>query len=65
MQLEDFRGAGEAVGMRMKPRNTIVGEWPMRVNLRPNQKGAKEEFKQKLGSGHTGMERYVEWQRSS
>lgn len=64
MKLEDFRGAGEAAGVRMKPKNTIVAEWPMRLKLRPHQKGAKEEFGRKLASSHTGVERYVEWQRS-
>lgn len=65
MEHEDFHGAGEAAGVRMKPKNTVVAEWPLRLKLRPHQKGAKEEFEEKLGSSHTGVERYVEWQRSS
>ncbi|KUI70772.1 Histone-lysine N-methyltransferase SMYD3 [Cytospora mali] len=65
MKRLDFLGAGKAAGLSMKQKNTIVDEWPMRLKLRPQQKGAKEEFEQRLGSGHTGVERYVEWQRSS
>ncbi|ROW01851.1 hypothetical protein VMCG_05583 [Cytospora schulzeri] len=65
MKLEDFRGAAVAAGVRMKLKNTVVAEWPMRLKLQSHQKGAKEEFEQTLGSGHSGVERYVEWQKSS
>lgn len=64
-RLVDFRGAEEAAGMKMRTKNTIVGEWPMRLKLRPHQKGAKEAFDRVLGSSHLGIERYVEWQRKS
>ncbi|ROW09323.1 hypothetical protein VPNG_05867 [Cytospora leucostoma] len=64
MKREDFRGAGEMAGVTMKSRNTVIDEWPLQLKLRPKDKGAKEAFENLLGSGHSGLERYVEWRRS-
>ena len=36
----------------------------MRLKLRPEQVGAKEEFAILLASSHSGAERYVEWKWS-
>lgn len=51
------------MGVVAKTRHTIIDEWPMRLKKQPREEGAKEEFIQRLGSGHTGMARYMEWQR--
>ncbi|KAK1048026.1 hypothetical protein LTR33_014919 [Friedmanniomyces endolithicus] len=52
--------------MQMVPRepNTIIEKWPLRLKLFPHEKGAKEEFNSLLSSAHTGIERYVEWNRT-
>jgi len=52
-----FDVAARMAGVVMKRKNTIVGEWPLRL-----RGGARtEEFDLLLASGHTGCERYVEW----
>ncbi|MCJ1307220.1 hypothetical protein MMC25_000866 [Agyrium rufum] len=48
---------GEAVGLEMKWKNTIIEPWPMRIKKNATQ----DEFNFLLGSSHTGSERYVEW----
>lgn len=49
--------------MEMKDHHTIVEKWPLRLKLEPGQPGAEEELKVSLASGHTHVERYVEWAR--
>lgn len=64
MGKEKFEQIGEALGLVMKPKNTIVEPWPYKLKRRPGQRGAQEEFDMLLGSSHSGIERYVEWKRS-
>ena len=47
----------KAAGLTMKSKNTIVRPWPMRIRKNATQR----EFDLLLASGHTGSERYVEW----
>ncbi len=47
----------KAAGIEMKPKNTIIDKWPMRLRSNATQ----EEFDLILGSGHVGFERYIEW----
>ncbi|KAK3725201.1 hypothetical protein LTR37_000712 [Vermiconidia calcicola] len=61
---EDFQQIEKDFNVVMKKAHTVIEKWPMRLKLRPGQKGAKEEFKALLSSGHTGIERYVEWRRA-
>lgn len=58
----DFEDAASSSGLEMKERHTIIEPWPLRVNgnLRPTRKD-KDDFKLRLGSMHSGQERYVEW----
>ncbi|KAF7188355.1 Zinc finger MYND domain-containing protein 10 [Pseudocercospora fuligena] len=65
MQLHNFKNVEQSCGVRMKPQNTIIEKWPMRLKLEFGQPGAQEEFDLLLGSSHTGSERYVEWTRQS
>ena len=58
-----FDGAASVAGVKMKQRNTIVNEWPMRLKKRNGENGAKEEFEVLRASSHNGTERYVEWVR--
>jgi hypothetical protein len=51
------------LGVEMKKSNTIVEKWPTQLKLTVGQKGAEEEFRLKLGSSCTNIERYVEWRR--
>ena len=48
----------KAAGLTMKAENTIVRPWPMRLR----QNATQREFNVRFASGHTGTERYVEWQ---
>lgn len=47
----------KAAGLTMKSENTIVHPWPMRLRKNATQR----EFDVRFASGHTGLERYVEW----
>ena len=49
---------GQATGLKMKSKNTIVQPWPMRIKRNATQ----SEFDVLLASGHNGSERYVEWE---
>ena len=53
-----LREVSLAAGLRMKPNNTIVEPWPMRLKKNATQ----DEFNTLLVSGHIGSERYVEWE---
>lgn len=64
MQAFNFEGAAAAAGVSMKINNTIVGPWPCALELQLGHPGAREEFKLLLGSAHTGLETYVEWNRA-
>ena len=64
MREQHFTENGQHLGLTMKRPHTIVEEWPMRLKLRPEQVGAKEEFEILLASSHSGAERYVEWKWS-
>lgn len=48
----------QMLGVKIKNKHTLVARWPLRL-----RKGAKqEEFDMIMASGHTGSERYVEWE---
>jgi hypothetical protein len=64
MKTGHFRKIEKLLETTMKESHTIVDKWPMRLKLRPDQAGAKEEFNLRLGSAHLGCERYVEWKRA-
>ncbi|KAF5664362.1 hypothetical protein FHETE_7119 [Fusarium heterosporum] len=51
------------IGATMKPKHTIVEEWPYRLKLDAKQNGAKEEFDLMMRGGANGKERYMEWSR--
>ncbi|KAI1376191.1 hypothetical protein F4677DRAFT_84451 [Hypoxylon crocopeplum] len=61
MKLYNFATIVELSGMEFKKKHTIIGKWPMRLKLKPHQKGAKEEFDLMLSSSVSGCERYMEW----
>ncbi|KAB8302796.1 hypothetical protein EYC80_006141 [Monilinia laxa] len=45
-------------GMKIKKKHTLVDKWPLRLRM-----GARQnEFDMLLASGHSGSERYVEWE---
>lgn len=49
---------GRKVGLVMKTENTLVdGFWPLRIK----DGASKGELDLLMGSGHMGIERYVEW----
>ena len=48
----------------IKVENHITEAWPTRLKLRKGQDGSQEEFDVLLGSTLTGVEHYVEWQRT-
>ncbi|KAK7518256.1 uncharacterized protein IWZ02DRAFT_380899 [Phyllosticta citriasiana] len=50
----------QAAGVKLKSEHTIVSPWPYRLSKNPT----KAELEKLLGSGLTGDERYVEWQRA-
>jgi hypothetical protein len=56
----DFNTIGEKLGTQVKVKNTIVEKWPIRLK----EDASKEDFDIRLGSGHIGSERYVEWERA-
>ena len=59
MRIHNFEDTAKGVGLQMKKRNTVIGEWPMRL-----KKGStNEQFEILNMSGNTGSERYVEWKR--
>ncbi|KAK3615501.1 hypothetical protein LTR22_027412 [Elasticomyces elasticus] len=58
-----FHEVPQYLSMVKKDRHTVIEKWPLRLQLRPHQRGAKEEFATLLSSAHTGNERYVEWKR--
>lgn len=60
----DFDRVAAAASVSMKTTSTIVDAWPCALKHQPGQPGAMEEFRMLLGSGHTGIERYVEWKRA-
>ena len=45
-------------GLKMRGNNTIVAHWP----TRPGKKSPQEVFDILEASGHSGCERYVEWE---
>src|SRR5277367_2629535 len=59
----DFEQISIDLSVEMKTVNTVVEKWPTQLKLQLGQKGAEEEFRLKLGSGFTNIERYVEWRR--
>lgn len=61
MQRIDFIPVLYSMGMEMKEKHTIVEKWPLRLKKRPDEAGAKEEFRDLCNSQHTGSDRYVEW----
>jgi hypothetical protein len=63
MELYNFKQICVDLGLEMKRRNTIVDMWPTQLKLPEGHEGAVEEFRAKLGSGVTNVERYVEWTR--
>lgn len=65
MSKYDFHQIESFCNATMKSRNTIIEKWPWRLKLFPQDPGAQEEFEDLFGSGHTGCERYVEWQRKA
>jgi len=65
MKQLDFEGVARTAGARMKTRNSIVEDWPLRVKRKAGQPGAEGEFRTVLASDHTGIERYVEWARTA
>ena len=50
-----------ATGLKIKCNNTIVQPWPMRIKENATQR----EFDVLHASGHTGSERYVEWENAA
>lgn len=58
-----FEEIADALGLEMKGKHTIIEKWPLRLNLGPRDEGGKEAFTALLASGHSGIERYVEWKR--
>lgn len=58
-----FYEVSDLLGAAIKETNTIIDKWPYRLNLRPGQPGAQEEFDRCLSGGTSGKERYVEWKR--
>jgi len=57
-----FSDMEELCGLTQKRDHTIVDHWPMRLKLKPDDEGAKEEFEDLLASGFQGHEKWVEWQ---
>ncbi|PGH26457.1 hypothetical protein AJ80_01770 [Polytolypa hystricis UAMH7299] len=64
MMLQKFGQISTDLRVAAKEVNTIIDRWPMGLTLRPEQKGAKEEFNMLLSSNFSGAERYVEWKRN-
>jgi len=62
--LQQFNTIAAASGVHMKKLNTIIGKWPTALKRRLGEKDAQEEFERLLASNFTGLERYVEWQRT-
>ncbi|PYH42140.1 uncharacterized protein BP01DRAFT_405627 [Aspergillus saccharolyticus JOP 1030-1] len=56
-------GAGQALGIKIKERHTVVEKWPYRLKLRPGEPDAQMEFDRFLRQGLSGKERYVEWRK--
>ncbi|KAK8172863.1 hypothetical protein BKA80DRAFT_319390 [Phyllosticta citrichinensis] len=50
----------QAAGVKPKREHTIIAQWPYRLS----KSFTKAELERILGSGLTGDERYVEWQRA-
>ena len=50
--------------LNLKGVNTITPKWPHRLKLQPNDQGAMFEFNLLMTSGHTGLKRYAEWQKT-
>jgi hypothetical protein len=48
----------------IKMNNHITEAWPTRLKLEREQNGSQEKFNVLLGSDLTGVEHYVEWQRT-
>lgn len=61
-QFEEF---ARFMNMEMKQVHTIIDKWPWKIKKRPEERGAKEEFKTLFGSEQSGCERYVEWRIKS
>lgn len=60
MKAARMEEVGEILGLKMKPKNTIVSKWPLRLKKKPTRR----EFEMLYWSGHMGSERYVEWSRT-
>lgn len=60
---QEFDALASKMHMQMKNVHTIVDAWPTALKLERGDEGAKEEFEQRLASGWTGLERFVEWKR--
>ncbi|TLD03333.1 uncharacterized protein PgNI_12350 [Pyricularia grisea] len=52
------------VGAEIKSRHTIIEKWPHRLELKPKQAGAQQEFDLTLASGLSTKERYMEPRRA-
>ncbi|KAF1812296.1 hypothetical protein P152DRAFT_487845 [Eremomyces bilateralis CBS 781.70] len=48
---------------KVKKRNSIIGQWPARLKLRPGHPGAQDEFDSLVSSTLNGTECYLEWHR--
>lgn len=49
--------------VKMKEENTVIEKWPYRLNIRPGQPGAQDEFDRLISGGLSGKEFYLEWKR--
>lgn len=57
MQQHRFPEISKSAGLEMKHKNSIVQPWPLKLRRNATQ----HEFDVLHASGHTGVERYVEW----
>lgn len=57
MKKVGFSDIEQVFGIKMKEPHTIIDKWPLKLKLKPGQKGAKEEFDLLVSSGHVGTER--------
>ena len=64
MAIHKMKMVGQLYGFETKKDHTLVDKWPMRLQLKPGQPGALEEFLNLRASRHAGTERYVEWKRT-
>lgn len=59
----NFKQVAKKACILVKEKATVIEPWPTSLKLRLGQEGAQEEFDLLLASGHSGLERYVEWKR--